>query len=318
MTGRSPAPGGGAEPGASRPLDIALAAIAEHASHRPILVITDFDGTLSPIVSEPDDARVVPQARRALERLQAAAARLGPRDVVVAVLSGRDARDVAMRVGVPGLRYLGQHGIESARLGAAPGSRPEVETDPALAAAGADLERLAARVAERLGHPAWLAVEFKGASVGLHYRRAAQPDDAQAAIHAALDAAAAEPGAADADRLESRRVVELRPRGAHGKGEATRRLIEDLGPAFVLVLGDDRTDADGFRTVRALREAGSARALVVGVSAAAETPAEVRDSVDLMVDTPEEAAAVLGALADALAAGPGPTRPDEPGVRTPD
>lgn len=298
MTGRSKAREDDPRPGADDQVGAAIARAAELAAHRPLLVVTDFDGTLSPIVDEPSDARIIPQGRAALERLHAAATQLPEGELVVAVLSGRAAGDVAARVGVPGLRYLGQHGIENARLPAGPGSRPVIETDPGLAARGAALERLADRAAAHLGRPAWLVIERKGASVGLHYRRAERSDDARSAIHAALDAVAGTPGTADADRLESRRVVELRPRGVHGKGEATRRLIDQTGPASVLILGDDRTDADGFRAVRDLREAGGVRALVVGVSGAAETPPEVRDAVDVMVGSPEAAAAILAALAD--------------------
>lgn len=278
------------------------------AAHRPVLVVTDFDGTLSPIVPEPGDARVIPQARAALERLHAAETRLPAGDVVIAVLSGRDAADVARRVGVPGLRYLGQHGIETARLEPSSGGRLEVEIPAALEAAGPGLEQLADRAAALLGRPAWLVIEPKGASVGMHYRRAARPDRARAAIHAALDTAVAEGGSAP-ERLESRRVVELRPAGAHGKGDATRALIDEIRPASVLALGDDRTDADGFRVVRELRDAGAIAALVVGVSGASETPPELREAVDVMVDSPEASASVLAALADALLDGAGP----EPG-----
>jgi trehalose 6-phosphate phosphatase len=303
MTGRLRVPGRAAGSPDDPAVRAAATRVAGLAALRPILVVTDFDGTLCPIVDEPSDARIVPAARRALERLQAATLALPDGALVVAVLSGRDARDVAGRVGVPGLRYLGQHGIETARLDSSPGARPVVETDPELAASGTALERLADRAAELLGRPAWLAIEPKGASVGIHYRRAERPDEARVAILAALDAALEDLGTGEPDRLESRRVVELRPAGSHGKDEATRRLIDEVGPAVVLLLGDDRTDADGFRAVRALRDAGRLRALVVGVSGAAETPDEVRDSVDVMVGSPEAAAAVLEALADALAAG---------------
>jgi trehalose 6-phosphate phosphatase len=280
--------------------------IAALAARRPVLVVTDFDGTLSPIVDEPDAARVIPEARTALERLRAAAARLPDGDLVVAVLSGREARDVAVRVGVPGLRYLGQHGIERARMDASTGGQPVVELAGTLTAHGPGLERLADRAAELLGRPAWLIVEPKGASVGMHYRRAERPEEARSAIHAALDTAAAQLGAGDAQRLESRRVVELRPSGVHGKGDATRALIDETGAASVLILGDDRTDADGFAVVRRLRAAGTIASLVIGVSAAAETPPEVRDGVDVMVGSPEAAAAALAVLAEALSADAGP------------
>jgi len=280
----------------------ARAAALAHA--RPILVITDFDGTLSPIVEVASDARIVPAARRALERLRAAADALPTGALVVAVLSGRDAGDVARRVGVPGIHYLGQHGIERSSLGPEPGARPNVETDRGLAAAGDDLLRLAERAAEHLGRPAWLSIEHKGASIGLHYRRAGDPEAARGSIHAALDAGAGDLGLHDVDRLESRRVVELRPGGAPGKGDAARRLIDEVRPGSVLITGDDRTDADGFRVVRRLRDTTPMQALIIGVSGAAETPSELLETVDVMLPSPEAAAAVLGALAAAVEANP--------------
>ena len=275
------------------------------ARTRPILVITDFDGTLSPIVEVPGDARIVPAARRALERLCAAADALPAGTLVVAVLSGRDAADVAHRVGVAGIRYLGQHGIEQGRLGPEPDARAVVRTDPGIDAAGTDLLRLAERAADGIGRPDWLSIEPKGASIGLHYRRADDPEAARASIHAALDAAARDLGLQHVDRLESRRVVELRPGGAPGKGDAAQRLIDEVRPASVLIMGDDRTDVDGFRVVRRLRDATPVQALIVGVSGAAETPPEVLETVDVMLASPDAVAAVLDALADALEAQPG-------------
>ena len=280
----------------------AIARVGAMAHARPILVITDFDGTLSPIVQVPADARIVPGARLALERLRAAAAALPEGTLVIAVLSGRDAGDVARRVGVPGIRYLGQHGIERGSLGPAAGAVPVVETDPVLASSGQDLLRLAEHASERIGRPAWLSIENKGASIGLHYRRADDPEAARKSIHAGLDAAAGDLGLGRVDRLESRRVVELRPGGAPGKGDAAQRLIEEVRPASVLITGDDRTDADGFRVVRRLRDTTPTQALVVGVSGAAETPPELLATVDVMLPSPEAAAAVLDALAAAVEA----------------
>ena len=294
---------GGPDGPGVRPGPVSATSRAAALAHaRPILVITDFDGTLSPIVEVPGDARIVPAARRALARLGATADALPEGALVVAVLSGRDAADVARRVGVPGIRYLGQHGIEQGRLGPEPGARPVVETDPGFDAAGTDLARLAERAAEGLGRPDWLSIEPKGASIGLHYRRAGDPEAARVSIHAALDAAARDLELRHVDRLESRRVVELRPGGAPGKGDAAQRLIDEVRPASVLITGDDRTDVDGFRVVRRLRDATPAQALIVGVSGAAETPPELLEAVDVMLASPDDAAAVLDALADALEA----------------
>ncbi len=278
------------------------------AAAPPILVVTDFDGTLAPIVSEPPAAKILPEARRALRRLAALGAHANAR-VMVAVLSGRDAADVARRVGVAGPRYLGQHGIEEARLPDPTRSgEASVSIDPALAARGRELEAVAAQAAAMIGHPDWLVIEPKGASVGLHYRRASDPERARSALLAALGQLDREPGGAGILLMESRRVVELRPVDAHGKGVATSRLIDATGPGSVLILGDDRTDAEAFDVVRRWRSASGRPAMVVGVSGAGETPAEVRQLADVLVADPAAAAEVLGRLADLLE-GPGATGP---------
>jgi trehalose 6-phosphate phosphatase len=271
--------------------------LARLAAGPRLLVIVDFDGTLAPIVPDPPAATILPAARSALERLAAAGA-----GVVIAVLSGRDAADVARRVGVVGARYLGQHGIEHAHLNAddGGGAEPEAALDPELAARGEAPRRIADQVADRLGRPTWLVVELKGASVGLHYRRATDPEAARRAILAALDGIGdlRTPAGHGAPLVtESRRVVELRPAGAFGKGEAARRLIADVHPEAVLVLGDDRTDAEAFEVVRGWRETSNRPALIVGVSGASETPSEVREHADLIVPGPEAAAALLADLA---------------------
>ncbi len=68
-------------------------------------LITDVDGTISPIVDVPDEARVTP---RNLELLAELRAHL----TVTAVVSGRAAKDVYQRIGLPGLVYIGNHGME--------------------------------------------------------------------------------------------------------------------------------------------------------------------------------------------------------------
>jgi len=302
-SGRSPRVTSSSSP--TPPDDLARLAAASR-----LLVITDFDGTLAPIVPDPPAATILPAARAALERLIAAGS--GADDVprlVVAVLSGRDAADVARRVRVAGARYLGQHGIEHASLemDAAGALDPASALDPALAARGRDLQLIANEVRDQLDRPDWLVVEPKGASVGLHYRRAADPDRARLVILATLDAIARGEASSTASAplvMESRRVVELRPVEAFGKGEATRRLIADIHPDAVLVMGDDRTDAEAFDAVRDWRDASGHPAMIVGVSGASETPPEVRDRSDVLVPGPDAAAELLGRLASDLEARP--------------
>ena len=83
---------------------------AKHLSGRPLLVVSDFDGTLARIVDDPWGASILPLGRRALRTLA------GLPQVHVVVLSGRTARDAAARVRVGGVAYLGNHGMERAFL----------------------------------------------------------------------------------------------------------------------------------------------------------------------------------------------------------
>src|SRR5436305_2851797 len=70
-------------------------------------ILLDVDGTLAPIVERPEDARVPDETREELRRL---AGRYG----LVACISGRTGADAARIVGVDGIRYIGEHGLELA------------------------------------------------------------------------------------------------------------------------------------------------------------------------------------------------------------
>ena len=266
----------------------------------PLLLVSDFDGTLSPIVQDPMAAVIEPIARRAIARL----ARLGaarPGRLVVVLLSGRTARDVAGRVRVGGIRYLGNHGVERGDL--ARRGRPErmaVEVAPALAAYAAPATALAEGVATALDEPDWLFVERKGSSVAFHFRRAPDADIARLEVLKAIEAVEQALGGSGLVRLEGRRIVEVRPDLAAGKGAAVARLIEEIRPGAVMVLGDDISDAEAFEVVRSRRDRGELAGLAVAVHGAAETPNAVAAAADLELGAPRDAARLLSALASAL------------------
>jgi len=270
----------------------------------PLLVVADFDGTLAPITRDPLATRILPAGRRAL-RLLARLAAERPERLRLAVLSGRTALDVAGRVRVGRIEYLGNHGLEGGRLPAR--TRAEkliVEVDPSLERHVQPAALLGRSVAERLGEPDWLFVEVKGPSVAFHFRQAPDPDEAVARVDAAIAAvgAAGEAGPTgfgELERFEGRRVIEFRPRGAGGKGATLRRLIERERPGTVLVLGDDRSDAEAFRVLAEERTRGRLHGLAVAVHGAVETPPEVVEAADLLLPSPRDAAAVLNALARA-------------------
>ena len=282
--------------------DAAIGAIAGLASAPgPLLVVADFDGTLAEGSRDPGATAIVPLARRALRRLARVAAG-HPERLAVAVLTGRTALDVASRVRVGGLTYLGDHGLQS-------GTFPR-GGDPARLVttfrAGHDdslepAEILARRVPEVLGTPPWLFVERKGPSVAFHVRQADDRVAARAAVVAAIETVDRELPAHDLAHYRGRLVVDLRPRTAGGKREAFEGLLAELRPGAVVAFGDDVSDADGFGVLRAARGirvwSTASRSAVVGPHG---MPDEVRAAADVVLATPFEAARALSALASAL------------------
>jgi trehalose 6-phosphate phosphatase len=265
----------------------AVERVSGHLDRRPLLVCTDFDGTLSTIVMDPWAAAILPLGRTALRRLA------GMPGVSVVVLSGRTAWDVAARVRVGGVTYLGNHGMERGYLPR--GRRPEslqVSVVGASEAEAALAARLADEVAARIDEP-WLIVERKPPTVAFHYRQA--PDVAVAGdlVRQAVDSL--DPNGV-LERFPGRRILELRPPGAIAKGEAFQALLKELRPASVFMLGDDVSDARAFAVLRTERSAGLTDGVAVAIQARSEVPAEVAANADIVLGSPHDAARFLSAL----------------------
>lgn len=244
--------------------------------------MTDVDGTLAPIVMRPEEAAVPPRAAEALRRLAADYALVG-------CVSGRRAEQARELVGVDEIAYAGNHGLELLLPGD-PSPRPHpslegVAEDAARFVGSLDPDRLAA---------AGLRVEDKGPIQALHWRGA--PEEAEAErLAGELAAAAAEQGLVP---HRGRKVLELRPAGGAGKDVAVAALVESAGASRAAYAGDDTTDLDAFRQLRAMREQGDLElALCVGV-ASAEGPPELSGESDVIVEGPRGWLAALESLAE--------------------
>lgn len=260
------------------PLSRALALANRALAHAPAGIATDIDGTLSPIVDDPDAAVM---AEGAVAALSALAARLA---VVVAV-TGRSAVDGRRLLGTDAILVAGNHGVEWLEPGSVGGA-------PAAGDVGARLDLALAAVPRLEG----ISVEHKGLSATIHYRAAAAPRAARAAVLAAVLAAVrgASPGI---DVREGRMSVELRPAGQGDKGTAIRSLVDRLGLRGLVVLGDDLTDLDMFGAASSLRAAGRIRAAVIGVGGGGEVPHAVESAADVVLRGPDEVVELLRALA---------------------
>jgi trehalose 6-phosphate phosphatase len=235
-------------------------------------VLTDFDGTLAPIVQDPAAAAPLPGATPVLARLARRYAR-------VAVISGRPAGWLVDRLGSPpGLVLSGLYGLEQARDGV-------VTELPGAAPWRATVEQVAG-AAERAA-PAGVGVERKGLSVVLHVRRA--PSLAGWVRTWAVDQAARRGLVVH----EAKMAIELLPPVPTDKGTVVDALAGGL--SRVCYLGDDRGDLPAFEVLAGLAADGI-DTLAVAVDSD-ETPPELLHAADATVDGPEGALGLLAALA---------------------
>ena len=253
------------------------------------LVAMDFDGTLSPIVADPQAAYAHPGAAPALRELSG---RVG----TLAVITGRPALEAVALGGfgeVPGLIVLGHYGMERWQDGELSSPPPPPGVEMARA-------RLPGVLADA-GAAEGTRIEDKGSALAVHTRGTADPEGALAGLREPLAGLAAAAGlVVEPGRL----VIELRPPGMD-KGAALTALAAERKSGAVMFAGDDLGDLAAFAAVRTLRAAGHPGLTVC--SASGEVT-ELAAEADLVVAGPDGVVALLGSLARALPASPRPAR----------
>jgi trehalose 6-phosphate phosphatase len=235
-------------------------------------ILCDIDGTLAPIVDDPDAAAVPAETREVL-------AGLASRYALVACVSGRRASAARRIVGVDSLTYLGNHGLELLEPGEVEPRLDEALGHRGTAAAGF-VSRLDARELSGCG----LHLEDKGPIQAIHWRRAPDPELAEDRARR-LGALAAEQGLVP---HFGRMVLELRPVAEIDKGSAVRRLLAASDLHAALFGGDDTTDLDAFAALRELADVGELEHAVRVAIASPEGPAELQWQAEVVVDGPEE------------------------------
>ncbi|MFW5820356.1 MAG: trehalose-phosphatase [Bacteroidota bacterium] len=206
------------------------------ASKLPVLFL-DFDGTLSPIVKQPEDASISEEMKKALENCAAY--------LTVAVVSGRDMDDVKKRVGLDNVIYAGSHGF---RIEGPDGLSMEhgktKEILPGLDDTEEKLQELFA------GGPKGVKVERKRYAIAVHYRNADENklDEIKSKINEVL---------ADHPEVKTgkgKKIIEVKPDIDWHKGKAIKWILETLNlldkPEILPVyIGDDVTDEDAFKVL---------------------------------------------------------------------
>jgi trehalose 6-phosphate phosphatase len=233
-------------------------------------ILTDFDGTLSPIVSDPGAAAPLDGALDVVAALAARFAR-------VAIVSGRPVAFLRRWLEGTGVVLSGLYGLELAMPGEDVSRHPDAERWRLA------VEDVASRT-ESAGPD--LYVERKGLTVTLHYRTTPEQE---ALARAWAEAEAARTGLA---LHEARKSFELSPPLGLDKGAVVAELAAGLDA--VLFAGDDLGDVAAFDALDRLSSAGC-RAVRVGVRSA-EAPPELLARADLVVDGPPDVVALLRSL----------------------
>jgi alpha,alpha-trehalase len=205
------------------------------ARHCALAVFLDYDGTLSPIVSRPEQAVLSDSMRAVLRALVT--------KLPVAILSGRDLEDIRQRVGIDAIVYAGSHGFD---IAGPHGLRRQTATEflPKLDMAEEKLR-------DALDGIPGALVERKRFSIAAHYRNVNEND--VPALTKAVEAVAARHP--ELRRIDGKKVYELLPNIDWDKGKAVLWLVQMLGlesrsggirPIYI---GDDSTDEDAFRVL---------------------------------------------------------------------
>ncbi len=271
---------------------------------KKVCVFLDYDGTLSPIVNDPDKAVMSEAMRAAVSRVSAC--------FPTSIISGRSLEKVKGFVQLDNLFYAGSHGldIESAkprRQRPAPDVAAQAEASTSGSGGVAPYQAAAEHIevvrgvrevlVERTKGIAGVTVEDNKFCCSVHFRNMVNADagregDASGvgagAGVAALEAIVREVVAASDGKVQmkqGRKVFEVRPQVTWNKGHAVSYLMNGfrVGPreAFALYLGDDKTDEDAFAK---LAEQGSGVGVLVSTVVKRSTRARfsLRDPADVL------------------------------------
>jgi trehalose 6-phosphate phosphatase len=208
---------------------------------RGVLLLTDFDGTLTPIVQRPEMARLSDDMKYLLQRVSQ---RNG---VTLGIVSGRAMSDLRSRVGMAGIVYAANHGMEIEGPGVYYVNPLAEEMRPILRAISFVLSKSLHRVKGAL-------VENKGLTLSVHYRmvdaeRAHEVEDVVKRVVGSAQAAG------KAKVTSGKKVHEIRPGVDWNKGKAVKLLMKRYGKGgrrsglLPVYLGDDATDEDAFKVI---------------------------------------------------------------------
>lgn len=226
------------------------------------LIATDFDGTISVIKNDHTQVTIDQEIKNLLQKLQT-------NRYLVAVISGRNVRQLAKLVGLRNIYYVGNHGAEY------------------LTNSKYHVNRTALRTASIIKHifeeltpysKQNYLLDFKKYSLAIHYRNHPHPKQAQNI----LDNLFSKYNGRKLKIAKGRMVYDISTKGVD-KGTAVKHLISEFCLKQFLYVGDDRTDLDAFNALKGLPERGVNTVCVA--LASSESPPELLASADIVLNS---------------------------------
>jgi trehalose 6-phosphate phosphatase len=242
------------------------------AAARHLFCFLDFDGTLAPIAPTPDAATPLPGTEDLLRHLARSPG------VKIAVVTGRTVADIRTFVDVPGIYYVGIHGLEICL--------PNGSTDlsEGVAVVRTTLPSMKQQLEQAFNGRPGILIEDKGLALACHYRLAARADAAFALQTVDAVAQTYKRRGVKIAVTRGHEVVEIRPAYANKGKTVCRLLAAQGGSPLAVYIGDDQTDEDAFVLL-------PADAITIRVG---EPP--VRTAARYRVDGPTEVQRFLRAL----------------------
>ncbi|MEM2884256.1 MAG: trehalose-phosphatase [Nitrososphaerales archaeon] len=195
-----------------------------------LFILLDFDGTLTPIVRRPQEAYLSTETKQLLKILAD-----NPR-FQIAIVSGRMLNDVKERVGLEGLYYAGNHGLQI--------TGPNLNfTHPKAEKLVDSIEKLANSLKSVLSGIEGVIVENKIFTISVHYRLTPLEKIGWVKKKVLNEANQFQQILV----TQGKKVLEVKPSVDWNKGEAARFLVKSVAPASLpIYAGDDNTDEDAF------------------------------------------------------------------------
>ncbi|NQT75962.1 MAG: trehalose-phosphatase [Candidatus Omnitrophica bacterium] len=201
-----------------------------------VFLFLDYDGTLTSIVSAPEKAKLPLAVKNSIKRLKASPG------FTVAVISGRSLRDIKSMVGIKGLIYAGNHGLEIEGLG-------RRISMPAGSSAGPGIKKIKTSLDKTLSCIKGVRVEDKGRTLSVHFRLV-RPGKRRLVKNIFRRIVRPYVLSKKIKLSSGKMVLEVRPAVEWDKGKAVVALLAQSKKALPVYIGDDRTDIDAFRALK--------------------------------------------------------------------